>query len=65
MGRRAVVRATCLLGYPRAAFRKLNGFVRDRLFQHLRRRSQRPFRPPQGVSFRAHLARLGLKLLPL
>jgi RNA-directed DNA polymerase len=52
-------------GYPRAAFRKLNGFVRDRLFYHLRRRSQRPFRPPRGMSFRAHLARMGLKLLPL
>jgi RNA-directed DNA polymerase len=54
-----------LLGYSRAAFRKVNGFVRDRLFYHLRRRSQRPFRPPRGVSFRVHLARLGLKLLPL
>jgi RNA-directed DNA polymerase len=53
------------LGYPQAAFRKLNGFVRDRLFYHLRRRSQRPFRPPKGVSFAVHLARLGLKLLPL
>jgi RNA-directed DNA polymerase len=53
------------LGYPRAAFRKLNGFVRDRLFYHLRRRSQRPFRPPRGMSFRVHLARMGLKLLPL
>jgi len=52
-------------GYPRAAFRKINGFVRDRLFNHLRRRSQRPFRPPQGTTFRAHLARMGLRLLPL
>jgi RNA-directed DNA polymerase len=53
------------LGYSRAAFRKINGFVRDRLFHHLRRRSQRPFRLPRGLSFRVHLARLGLKLLPL
>ena len=53
------------LGYARAAFRKMNGFVRDRLFSHLQRRSQRPYRPPEGVSFAVHLARLGLKLLPL
>jgi RNA-directed DNA polymerase len=53
------------LGYARAAFRWINGFVRDRLFHHLRRRSQRPFRPPTGVSFGVHLARLGLRLLPL
>jgi RNA-directed DNA polymerase len=52
-------------GYPRAAFRWINGFVRDRLFRHLRRRSQRPFRPPEGVSFKEQLARLGLQLLPL
>jgi RNA-directed DNA polymerase len=53
------------LGYPRAAFRKINGFVRDRLFHHLRRRSKRPFRPPKIMSFRARLARMGLRLLPL
>lgn len=31
--------------------------------RHLRRRSQRPFRPPEGVSFYTHLQALGLELL--
>ncbi len=50
-------------GYPRTAYRQINHYVRERLQQHLERRSQRPFRPPEGVSFYAHLQRLGLKLL--
>ena len=50
-------------GYPRAAFRKINSYVGERLTQHARRRSQRPFRPPPGVSFYAHFQRLGLKRL--
>ncbi len=51
------------LGYPRAAFRRINSYVGERLTQHAQRRSQRPFRPPQGVSFYAHFQRLGLKRL--
>lgn len=47
-------------GYPRHAFRQINSFVRERLTRHLQRRSQRPYRPPEGVSFYAHLQRLGL-----
>ncbi len=35
-------------GYPRMAKREINWYVRRRLGQHLRRRSQRPYRPPQG-----------------
>jgi RNA-directed DNA polymerase len=50
-------------GYPRMAFRSVNWFVADRLYRHLRRRSQRPFRPPEGVPFTAHLQALGLELL--
>jgi RNA-directed DNA polymerase len=50
-------------GYPRMAFRAVNRFVVDRLYRHLQRRSQRPFRPPEGVPFTAHLQALGLKLL--
>jgi len=50
-------------GYPRAAFRKLNWYVRQRLYQHLRRRSQRPYRPPKGVSWYKHLQKLGLVYL--
>ena len=50
-------------GYPRAAYGQINGYVQPRLYYHLRRRSQRPFRPPEGVSFNAQFARLGLRLL--
>lgn len=48
------------LGYPRRAFRSVMTYVRARLTRHLRRRSQRPYRPPEGVSFYAHLSDLGL-----
>ena len=50
-------------GYPRDGFRKLNWFVLLRLTRHLQRRSQRPYRTPEGESFYAHLQRLGLQLL--
>jgi len=51
------------LGYPRAAFRHLNHFVRHRLGKHLQRRSQRGWRARQGVSVYAHLRHLGLVAL--
>lgn len=51
------------LGYPRMAFRAINYFVRARLWTHLRRRSQRPFKPPEGVRFTAWLASQGLLYL--
>lgn len=47
-------------GYPRCAFRAMNWYVRKRLIGHLRRRSQRPFRPPEGRSYYQHLKQLGL-----
>ncbi len=50
-------------GYSRMAFRNINQHARNRLVRHLRRRSQRPFRPPEGVSFYKHLADLGLVYL--
>jgi RNA-directed DNA polymerase len=50
-------------GYPRVAFKKVNKFVQDRLLGQLRRRSQRPFRVPAGVSSYAHLQALGWKPL--
>ena len=50
-------------GYPRTAFRKVNWFVTHKLVRHLQRRSQRPFRPPEGVSYLGQLTRLGLQLL--
>jgi RNA-directed DNA polymerase len=50
-------------GYPRQAFREINTYARYRLTQHLRRRSQRPYRPPEGVSFYEQIRRLGLENL--
>ena len=50
-------------GYPRMAMRHVNWYVRERLVRHLQRRSQRPFRPPKGVSFYKHLSDLGLVYL--
>lgn len=50
-------------GYPRAGFREINMYVRKRLGCHLRRRSQRPFRPPKGRTLYGHLATLGLVYL--
>lgn len=48
-------------GYPRMAMRHINYFVYCRLVGHLKRRSQRPFRPPKGVSYYQHLySNLGL-----
>lgn len=51
------------LGYPRVAFRGINSYVRERLRRHLRRRSQRPFRPPEGVTYHEYFKRLGLVYL--
>jgi RNA-directed DNA polymerase len=50
-------------GYPGRALRHVNWYARERLYRHLRRRSQRPYRPPKGVSFYRHLADLGLVYL--
>ncbi len=50
-------------GYPSRAFETINAYVERRLRQHLRRRSQRPFRTPEGVRDGAHLQRLGWVLL--
>jgi RNA-directed DNA polymerase len=46
-------------GYPRKAFRRLNAFVEWRLYRQLKRRSQRPFKCPEGQSFHKHLGILG------
>ncbi len=50
-------------GYPRKGFRQINRYVRQRLKQHVRRRSQRPFRPVEGVSYYGHFKRMGLVYL--
>jgi RNA-directed DNA polymerase len=49
------------LGHPRQSFRKIGRYVRERLIRHLRRRSQRPFRPPEGTTWYRQLAALGLE----
>ena len=50
-------------GYSRAAFRQINRTVRCRMAAHLKRRSQRPYRPPKGMSMYRHLANMGLVYL--
>jgi RNA-directed DNA polymerase len=50
-------------GYPRMGFREVNRYVQCRMLKHLKRRSQRPFRPPKGVSLYAHLRQMGLVVL--
>jgi len=50
-------------GYPRQAFGKLDWFVLNRMTRHLKRRSQRPLRPPEGETYYALLQRLGLQRL--
>ena len=48
------------IGYPMSAYCEIERHVQGRLIQHLRRRSQRPYRPPQGEPWLSHLWRLGL-----
>ena len=50
------------LGHPSRAFRKLGWHTYQRVMRHLCRRSQRPFRPPEGTSYYQHLLDLGLVL---
>jgi RNA-directed DNA polymerase len=47
-------------GYPRQALREINRHVRERLACHLSRRSQRPWRPPAGVTVYEQFKRMGL-----
>jgi RNA-directed DNA polymerase len=50
-------------GYPGHVFRRVNWWLRERLTRHLRRRSQRRYRPPEGKTMCQHLADLGLVVL--
>jgi RNA-directed DNA polymerase len=50
-------------GYPSKAYGNLNHYVQQRLQIHLRRRSQRPYRAPKGLSLYAHFRQLGLRYL--
>jgi len=45
-------------GYPSESFAQINHYVQVRLWQHLKRRSQRPYRIPKGVSAYQHYQQL-------
>jgi RNA-directed DNA polymerase len=47
-------------GYPRKAFREINAYVTERLTHYVRRKSQRPMRPPEGVSYYRLFRDMGL-----
>ncbi|MEO1603071.1 MAG: reverse transcriptase domain-containing protein [Pseudomonadota bacterium] len=47
-------------GQPAQARWDLVRFAEERVVRHLRRRSQRPYRPPEGVSLHQHVRDLGL-----
>lgn len=48
-------------GYPTDRFRGMNWYVQWKVSKHLRRRSQRPYRPPEGKSLYEHIYKdLGL-----
>ena len=42
-------------GRPARCFWVMNAFVKKRVFKHLRRRSQRPYRLPEGITWWQHL----------
>ena len=50
-------------GHPHRVFHRLDGYLLLRLWRHLRRRSQRRYRPPASEPLSAHLQRLGLQRL--
>lgn len=47
-------------GYPSRTFQHINSYLQTRLWRHLRRRSQRPFRLPEGKTFYAFTRERGL-----
>ena len=51
------------IGYPRMARRHINRYVRERLKRHARRRSQRGYKPAEGMSFYEHFKKMGLVYL--
>jgi RNA-directed DNA polymerase len=50
-------------GHPHRVFYRLDGYLLQELRRHLRRRSQRRYRPPANETLYAHLQRLGLQFL--
>ena len=51
------------VGYPRMAHRHINRYVRERLTRHAQRRSQRGYKPAEGMSFYEHFKKMGLVYL--
>lgn len=47
-------------GYPRMAYREINRYARECMINHLQKRSQRHYKPPEGVSRYKHVYELGL-----
>ena len=50
-------------GHPKKAYREINWYVQTRMYYHLRGRSQRPFRIPEGSTLYRHLKKMGLVYL--
>ena len=50
-------------GHPKRVFHRLDGYLLTCLRRHLRRRSQRRYRVPEGDTLVTHLQRLGLQFL--
>lgn len=48
------------VGYPRKAYREINAYTRERLRRHLRRRSQRPWKVPDGHTCYKAFRQMGL-----
>jgi len=48
------------VGYPAKAYRDINAYTRERLRRHLNRRSQRPWRPPKGMTYYQAFHHMGL-----
>ncbi|HME10023.1 MAG TPA: group II intron maturase-specific domain-containing protein, partial [Bryobacteraceae bacterium] len=44
---------------PMGVYGEIDRYVQERPVQHLQRRSQRPYRPPQGATWSGHLVGLG------
>lgn len=50
-------------GFTQTTYRKVDSYLLQRLTRHLKRRSQRSYRPPEGTSFYRHIRDLGYKPL--
>jgi RNA-directed DNA polymerase len=50
-------------GYPWKAWSTINSYVQCRLVGHLHRRSQRPWRPPDGLTYYEAFKQMGLNYL--